>query len=402
MSNSTGKMGNEKAPIENVSSNSTTLSGKKMSEDASFVGRYTALSLLVVILGVWGKLTFVSEPSDGDMTEIMHSYKFPLFMTVFYLISLPLLKWIIAKSKMDLKPILRESMILYNVAQVVLNGWMVYRFIHAVVVRGHPFVGDMLITNKGTSYAIWVHYCDKYLEFLDTYFMVLRGKTEQVSFLHVYHHTTIAWAWWIALMLFPGGDCYFGALLNSWIHVMMYSYYALSLLKIRCPWKKYLTQAQLLQFTSVVTYTIFSMFLWDREVTTGWHYFAGGVQMFEMISLFVLFFSFYRKAYSQKRKSSKNVTSDAKKSNAQSSKTDANESVSTIKDSNNEEDLDDQCQLAVAAMTNTTTETISMVTSAAISAASKESSKIVSTAKKVGPVQKHQEAMSRPSWSIVN
>jgi hypothetical protein len=27
---------------------------------------------------------------------------------------------------------------------------------------------------------VWVHYCDKYLEFLDTFFMVLRGKMDQV------------------------------------------------------------------------------------------------------------------------------------------------------------------------------------------------------------------------------
>lgn len=373
MRNSTNKRGNTKVPSEG--------------EDASFVGRYTALSALVVILCVWGKLTFVSEPFDGDMSGIIHSYKLPLFMTVFYLASLPLLKWMVAKSKVDLKPVLRESMILYNVAQVVLNGWMVYRCIHAVSFRGHPFIGDVLTTDKGTSYTIWVHYCDKYLEFLDTYFMILRGKTEQVSFLHVYHHTTIAWAWWIALNTVPGGDSYFGALLNSWIHVMMYSYYALSLLKIRCPWKKYLTQAQLLQFTSVVTYTVASMFLWDKDILTGWHYFAAAVQMFEMISLFVLFFSFYRKAYSQKKKSNQIVT-HAVKSNA--------------RNPSKEEDLDDQCQLAVAAMTNTTTATISKVTNAAIAAASKESSKIVSTAKKVTPVQKQQEAMSRPSWSIVN
>ena len=33
---------------------------------------------------------------------------------------------------------------------------------------------------SGSSYAVWVHYCDKYLEFFDTYFMVLRGKLDQV------------------------------------------------------------------------------------------------------------------------------------------------------------------------------------------------------------------------------
>jgi len=54
---------------------------------------------------------------------------------------------------------------------------------------------------------------------------------KQVSFLHLYHHYSIAWCWWIAIILFPGGDSYFGALLNSWIHVLLYSYYAFALIK---------------------------------------------------------------------------------------------------------------------------------------------------------------------------
>jgi len=123
----------------------------------------------------------------------------------------------------------------------------------------------------------------------------------QVSFLHVYHHTSISWAWWFGLKLYPGGDVYFGALLNSWIHVMMYSYYTLSLLKIRCPWKKYLTQAQLLQFTAVIGYSVWSMTRMDEEGP--WlQYVAHSIQDFEMISLFVLFMHFYRKAYTKRKK----------------------------------------------------------------------------------------------------
>lgn len=120
--------------------------------------------------------------------------------------------------------------------------------------------------------------------------------SRQVSFLHLYHHTSIAWAWWAAMKLYPGGDCYFGALVNSWIHVMMYSYYTLSLLKIRCPWKKYLTQAQLLQFVSVIGYSIVSLVRMP-EGGKWTHYLGYSIQVFEMVSLFVLFMQFYRKTY---------------------------------------------------------------------------------------------------------
>jgi len=121
----------------------------------------------------------------------------------------------------------------------------------------------------------------------------------QVSFLHIYHHASIACAWWIGLKLYPGGDIYFGALINSWIHVMMYSYYTLALLKIQCPWKKYLTMAQLAQFCSVIVYSLTSMINMPEEGT--WKQYIGhGVQDFEMTSLFLLFMHFYRKAYRKK------------------------------------------------------------------------------------------------------
>jgi elongation of very long chain fatty acids protein 4 len=133
----------------------------------------------------------------------------------------------------------------------------------------------------------------------------------QVSFLHVYHHISITWAWWIGLYIWPGGDSYFGALLNSWIHVMMYSYYTLSLLKINCPWKRYLTQAQLLQFTSVIIYSIYSAKkLYDQKAESQF-FVAIAVQVFEMVSLFFLFMHFYSKAYSKKKASSKNSSSDS-------------------------------------------------------------------------------------------
>lgn len=104
------------------------------------------------------------------------------------------------------------------------------------------------------------------------------------------------------MVLWPGGDAYFGAMLNSWIHVMMYSYYALSLLKIRCPWKKYLTMAQLVQFTAVLVYSGFSIHCLPPD--GNWrHYLALAIQDAEMISLFMLFLHFWKKKYGKKKTS---------------------------------------------------------------------------------------------------
>ena len=93
---------------------------------------------------------------------------------------------------------------------------------------------------------------------------------------------------------------------------MMYAYYALALMKVSCPWKRYLTQAQLLQFTSVVIYSIATLYqhymyvpheaIEGEQPSLSTYCFCAGVQVFEMVSLFCLFSLFYKKKYSKNDK----------------------------------------------------------------------------------------------------
>lgn len=279
----------------------------------SLLSRYTCATIMTAIFGIWGNIAFYGHSENGTYDESkapgvgseIHSWKVPLCLTTSYLLALPMLRMLSKKylsESIDVKLLLKETMIIYNGGQVLLNLWMVYRFIDAVIFRGHQFIGDLHTVHTGATFAVWIHYMDKYLEFFDTFFMVLRGRMDQVSFLHTYHHVSIAWAWWIGIRFCPGGDAYFGALLNSFIHVMMYSYYTLSLLKFACPWKRYLTQAQLLQFTSVVIYTLTSLGITFRRGDDKFSNFvAYGAQLFEMVSLFYLFTLFYSKAYKKKK-----------------------------------------------------------------------------------------------------
>jgi elongation of very long chain fatty acids protein 4 len=143
----------------------------------------------------------------------------------------------------------------------------------------------------------------------------------------------------VALRVYPGGDSYFGAMVNSWIHVMMYSYYTFSLLKIRCPWKKYLTMAQLVQFTTVLAYSMWSFTKMPADYD--WKkYLAYVVQDFEMASLFVLFVHFYRKAYSKKKKDAAALKlAEPSTANAENDMVAEQASVSSA---SSEEDVDDQ------------------------------------------------------------
>lgn len=155
---------------------------EQLLDPPTVLARYTAASMLIGIFAVWGKYSFVGE-KNFDANAI-HDYRVPLVLTVGYLVSLPLLRLFSERylsKNVDVKLLLRESMIIYNAAQVLLNCWMVFTILQALLFRGHPFIGDLHTVSTGATYAVWIHYTDKYLEFLDTYFMVLRGKMDQVS-----------------------------------------------------------------------------------------------------------------------------------------------------------------------------------------------------------------------------
>jgi len=157
----------------------------------SLLSRYACATFMTAVFGVWGKIAFYGHSEDGSYDESkapgvgaeIHSWKVPLTLTAFYLLGLPVLRMFTTKyltPSVDVKLLLKETMVIYNGGQVLLNGWMVYRFLDAVINRGHPFIGDLYTVNAGATFGVWIHYMDKYLEFFDTIFMVLRGRMDQV------------------------------------------------------------------------------------------------------------------------------------------------------------------------------------------------------------------------------
>ncbi len=105
----------------------------------------------------------------------------------------------------------------------------------------------------------WYFYC-KFFEFLDTVFFVLRKKMDQVTVLHIIHHTIMPAFSWLGLRFLPTGHGTFFLPVNSFVHVIMYSYYLLSAMGPKYQkyiwWKKHLTTIQMIQFVSVFIHTI--------------------------------------------------------------------------------------------------------------------------------------------------
>ena len=160
----------------------------------SLLTRYACAGLMAGCFALWGSIVFVDEATAPGIGVPLHSYRVPLALTSSYLLALPVLRAFAKRflsENIDVKVLLKETMVVYNGGQVLLNAWMVYKIIDAVLNRGHPFFGDVH-TLSGASFACWVHYMDKYLEFFDTFFMVLRGRMDQVR-LFEYLSVRLSW-----------------------------------------------------------------------------------------------------------------------------------------------------------------------------------------------------------------
>lgn len=98
----------------------------------------------------------------------------------------------------------------------------------------------------------WWYVIVRILDFIDTLFFLLRKKYSHISTLHVAHHSLVVFSGWLWLTFGCDGQVLLGICFNAFIHVIMYSYYALSALGPRIQrhlwWKPHLTKLQIFQF----------------------------------------------------------------------------------------------------------------------------------------------------------
>uniref|UniRef100_A0A0K8RF79 Elongation of very long chain fatty acids protein n=1 Tax=Ixodes ricinus TaxID=34613 RepID=A0A0K8RF79_IXORI len=106
----------------------------------------------------------------------------------------------------------------------------------------------------------WWYLLLKMTELLDTFFFVLRKKNQHISFLHVLHHTLALVTVWLDLYMGVLGQVALFPLLNSSVHIVMYTYYGLAALSPNLRpnlwWKKYVTQFQIAQFMVLTVHAI--------------------------------------------------------------------------------------------------------------------------------------------------
>ncbi|CAE7247814.1 BBS7 [Symbiodinium pilosum] len=95
----------------------------------------------------------------------------------------------------------------------------------------------------------YVYYLSKYYEMFDTVLVLLQKSRVPHFKLQVYHHAAVvpmAWLWCQYQQSLQWG----GLLFNTFVHVVMYHYYAMKILKRPTPWKRWITKLQIVQFAT--------------------------------------------------------------------------------------------------------------------------------------------------------
>lgn len=201
---------------------------------------------------------------------------------------------------------LKSAIIVYNVIQVVFSIWLVYKgLVHAWLWRysfrcqpvDYSDDPDELVV---ASLCWWYYFC-KFTEFLDTIFFVLRKKFDQITNLHVIHHSIMPIAVWWGVKFTPGGHATFFGILNTFVHIVMYTYYLLAAMGPKYQkylwWKKHLTTVQMIQFVTVFIHTSQLFF-----IECNFPKVIAYIMCFNSIMFLSLFSNFYIQAYIKRRR----------------------------------------------------------------------------------------------------
>ncbi|XP_026729945.1 elongation of very long chain fatty acids protein AAEL008004-like [Trichoplusia ni] len=164
---------------------------------------------------------------------------------------------------------LKTPIMLYNIFQICISfyifvlglaaGWLNHYDITC-----QPVDYTENIYSRRMLNGFWWYTTVKLIDLMDTIFFVLRKKDRQISFLHVFHHFMMPIASYIGLKYFPNGHSSLLGIINSFVHVIMYTYYLIAGLGPKYQkyiwWKQHVTTLQLVQFAIIFVHNVIPIF----------------------------------------------------------------------------------------------------------------------------------------------
>lgn len=180
--------------------------------------------------------TFAFDPSEAYFLN-HYTHVVPFTTVGLYLCMVHLLPKLLAKVNPEKYATpLKYVMAAWNLFLSVLSLFMLSGIIlpYVVIIRDKGFIegsicdsADMMF--KRSTQLFWVHIFiwSKFMELLDTFFLVVKKPSRPVPFLHWYHHATVLLASWYA-EYYHYTVGYVFICINAAIHTIMYFYYFLT------------------------------------------------------------------------------------------------------------------------------------------------------------------------------
>lgn len=199
---------------------------------------------------------------------------------------------------------LKRTLLVYNAFQVLFSIFLFNEALNAGWFTTYSFKCQPVDYSNSphalrTAGGCWWYYISKFTEFFDTLFFVLRKKNSQITRLHVIHHGVMPLSTWFGVKFTPGGHSTFFGLLNTFVHIVMYSYYLLAAfgpgMQKYLWWKKYLTVMQMVQFVLVMVHAFQLLFI-DCNYPKAFVWWIG----LHAFMFYFLFKDFYNEAYKKK------------------------------------------------------------------------------------------------------
>lgn len=195
---------------------------------------------------------------------------------------------------------LRRPVRIYNFFNIIFNVWLAYKGI-SLSGNGYSFFNCNCLDRdyKRFSSYIDIFILSRVIDFLDTIFFVLRKKQTQITGLHVFHHSLVPMVIYLVASFSMTPFNGFLIVLNSLVHIVMYSYYYLATFPALVPylwWKRYITRIQIGQFIAALSYFSLGYLLLPRFCDDP-PMVAVVTNLLSALIFLVLFLSFYSGAY---------------------------------------------------------------------------------------------------------
>lgn len=240
---------------------------------------------------------------------------FPLLLSYVYIVTAAGPRWMKDRKPFDLT----WAILIFNAASAIVNVFFCYQFLrHTYMGGGYSLFCQGIDyerrseTDMGLLYYCWLYAFVRMVDFLDTFFFVARKKTSQITVLHVVHHFLVVFDSWLYLSYGIDGQSMLHGCLNTFVHVIMYSYYFLAALgpsvRKHLWWKRYLTVLQIAQFVVMTVHMSIPIF-YDCGFPKALSYVAVAQDLLGLS----LFLNFYIRTYISRRNKDKPALERAKK-----------------------------------------------------------------------------------------